>query len=110
MYEERVKKGARLLDRVHAGWAERIEADRLAMESCDRCILGQLYGSYFDGWREAVSTLPHDERLVSSGHGFTLTYEEQSYGTDSTVLRLFAALADTWRAEIRARTVPGSPA
>lgn len=42
-YEERVKRGAALLDKKYPGWADRIELDRLDLGSCTTCVLGQLY-------------------------------------------------------------------
>lgn len=42
-YEERVRRGAALLDEKYPGWADRIELDRLDLGSCTTCVLGQLY-------------------------------------------------------------------
>ncbi len=39
-----VAKGAELLDRIEPGWFRKIDPFRLNMNSCLRCILGQLYG------------------------------------------------------------------
>jgi hypothetical protein len=99
-YAARVRRGAALLDRVRPGWAREIDRDRLAMESCDRCILGQLWGDYMDGFRELVR--PLDSRILFSAadHGFTLPLREQ---TGPWTMNRFAALADAWRDEIRKR-------
>lgn len=41
--EERVSRGAALLDRKVPGWENRIDLDRLDISSTANCILGQLY-------------------------------------------------------------------
>jgi len=45
----RVAQGAAFLDRVRPGWASVIDVDTLAMRTCRRCLLGQLYGDYGTG-------------------------------------------------------------
>ena len=47
----RVARGAALLDRDCPGWAARISSDRLAIQMCSSCVLGQLYGDYCEGKR-----------------------------------------------------------
>lgn len=49
--EERVEKGAALLDEQNPGWYKRINLDTL--DQCDPslCILGQLYGAWYTGNR-----------------------------------------------------------
>lgn len=44
MFEERVAKGAALLDVVNAGWENRINVGTLDLSSCKYCIAGQLVG------------------------------------------------------------------
>ena len=46
-----VNRGARQLDEIEPGWWARITSNRLAMDSCDRCVMGQLYGGYVEGLR-----------------------------------------------------------
>lgn len=41
---DRVAAGAKLLDRVVPGWAERVDFDSLDMSDGMNCILGQLFG------------------------------------------------------------------
>jgi hypothetical protein len=101
----RVEEGARLLDRVDPGWHRRIAVDRLAMESCDRCVLGQLHGDFQEGFREIIATLPDWELYSAAEHGFTLLHREQdtdSEGEDRIIPR-FAALSDLWRRQVLAR-------
>lgn len=49
---ERVKLGAALLDAVRGDdWRSMINLDTLSIKSVKACILGQIYGDYFDGHR-----------------------------------------------------------
>lgn len=47
--DERVQRGAALLDQVRPGWHTRIDITRLNLGSCDRCVLGQEYGDFTHG-------------------------------------------------------------
>ena len=38
-----------LLDKQAPGWAWRIHLGRLKLQSCRRCVLGQLFGTYVEG-------------------------------------------------------------
>lgn len=100
-----VKRGAALLDRIRPGWAEEIALDELAMETCDRCIVGQLYGDYFKGGRD-ISAAVGPEWFIASRHGFTLPVEVQqrALARGRTAKQCFAPLARLWRAEVRSRT------
>ena len=42
----RVRKGAAYLDRAHPGWAQAVDTEVLDLTSNNRCVLGQLEGSY----------------------------------------------------------------
>jgi hypothetical protein len=106
----RVARGAELLDRVRPGWAAKIAVDRLGMESCWRCLLGQLYGHYLDGvialWGRAFvgQPAPGDPPHV---HGFVLVLGDyEAFGGEAYYEVAYAALADRWRAEIRRRLGP----
>jgi hypothetical protein len=48
--KERVERGAKLLDEHRPGWELKIDLQALDLSSCDRCVLGQIYGSYGDGY------------------------------------------------------------
>lgn len=45
----RVHKGIEFLNQKNPGWHQRIDTDKLDINSIHSCILGQLYGSYMDG-------------------------------------------------------------
>lgn len=107
-YASRAAAGARLLDVVAPGWADRIAVDELAMASCDKCILGQIYGDYQSGWKTALGPLSASHLHSAASYGFTLRGSEQDQYLDSlfVVMDRFAALAEAWRAEIRLRLIP----
>jgi hypothetical protein len=108
----RVKRGAAVLDERRPEWAGAVALDRLAMDSCDRCVLGQLYGSYWEGVPALANALPRCFRFSSAEHGFTLFDREQDFRDEAghiDVMDRFAALADLWRAEVRARTTEAPP-
>jgi hypothetical protein len=108
--QQRAARGARILDRVQPGWASKIARSRLAMETCDRCILGQLYDGYESGWWWVVRNLPaRAKRYVASSYGFTLPPAQQTIHTPAdkvVALARFKELADAWRHEINARCAP----
>jgi hypothetical protein len=50
--DERVARGMALLDKRNPGWRTRINLRTLNVETCDNCVLGQVYGDYFLGiWK-----------------------------------------------------------
>ena len=53
MFEAQIAKGVQYLDAdLGMSWPEKINIQRLELNSCYRCLIGQLYGSYycrFDG-------------------------------------------------------------
>jgi len=55
---ETATRGAQLLDKRVPGWAQRINLPALDMNSCNDCVLGQLYGDYGVGVDELGLTQP----------------------------------------------------
>lgn len=47
--EECVMNGVELLDRRFPNWEDLIDPDSLEIDSCDNCIIGQLFGDYTTG-------------------------------------------------------------
>lgn len=63
----RARRGAAWLDKkIGRGWRRKIRRRELAMESCQRCVLGQLYGDYGDGL-EALGGEAADVKLGMDG-------------------------------------------
>ena len=67
MIEERVARGARLLDQVRPGWRTEICIGTLDIGSCTECVLGQLYGTYDDG---VESAFPPESLVGPTACGF----------------------------------------
>lgn len=49
MFKENVEKGVHLLNEKCPGWFEKIDLEKLFMQSCDECVLGQLFGNFIKG-------------------------------------------------------------
>jgi len=77
--QQRVQRGAQLLDATTPGWAKHINLSIFAIGSTCNCVLGQLYGDYIpardqlfpeDGnWKKSVKK--------SGQHGFTVIVSEE---------------------------------
>lgn len=48
----KVNRGAAILDEKRPGWPNEIILKELSIQDGTRCVLGQIYGSYFRGARE----------------------------------------------------------
>lgn len=48
-FSEEIAKGIALLDAKDPGWVNLISVDALTMSDVHNCVLGQLYGDYYDG-------------------------------------------------------------
>jgi hypothetical protein len=94
---ERVSAGARWLDEVEPGWAERIDLDDFRLADGRRCILGQLYGSFCDGLD--THDLEYDEAEM---YGFYLDNLDGKYDHWDEGL-IWIRLEDQWIAEIKSR-------
>jgi hypothetical protein len=106
MYEDRVERGAALLDRARPGWEREVSPDRLAILSCTDCLLGQLYGHSVCGVREVCDALSTPSNLFMFSlwkHGFDLSVGEYFDTAADAQMRYSDALADAWRALIRRR-------
>lgn len=75
--EAYVAAGARLLDEEIPGWFNRIDDTTLGLESCTRCVLGQLFANNY------IYTTPYmagkvylkfegDNVTQAARHGFTI--------------------------------------
>lgn len=104
-YREQVNRGAKALDEINPGWANRISLKTLAMETCDSCVLGQVYGDYEHGCHEAYRSNVWPRGWLASEMGFTLLTELQDLYQDpeDVILERFRELADDWREAIQER-------
>jgi len=102
MAGKRVSAGARWLDEVEPGWAERIDLDDFCLSDGRRCILGQLYGRYSDGLD--THDLEYEEAKM---YGFNLDTLDGKYDQWGEGL-FWIRLEEHWIAEIESR-IPQPP-
>lgn len=97
--EERVAKGAALMDAKVPGWEKRIDANRLDMASCVDCVLGQAFCLPKNDWtifQDAATSLGLDTyRYEDVSHGFNVDQTNGDYK--------YEALRTAWLAEITRR-------
>jgi hypothetical protein len=77
--EERVARGAALLDGKFPQWEGKLDVDALDIKHINSCVLGQLYGGYYTGVRELG--INDSAELAATQHGFwgaVSPYEEQA--------------------------------
>jgi hypothetical protein len=75
---EPVQAGAARLDRIHPGWADKINLEKFEISSGQQCVIGQLYGDYDnDNLQKVFRTrglgpLEKEDRLdeLATEHGF----------------------------------------
>ena len=88
----RARSGARLMDELFPGWAERIDKARLDMANVCDCVRGQVFGDYYNG--------PERGRIGN---------DEVIYGFNAPVITFgstdfyFWRLRLAWLREIKAR-------
>lgn len=49
-YDAAIDKGIALLDERVPTWCTKMQLDHLDLKSPDSCVLGQVYGSFGQGW------------------------------------------------------------
>lgn len=92
-----VSRGAAVLDRVEPLWFRKITRP-LAMETLDRCVLGQVFGGYGSGMDALFSDLLSPAiAAVACTHGFDV----KAIGGE----RPYAELAELWEDEIEIRQI-----
>lgn len=99
--EKRVRRGAKLLDRVRPGWADAIDTFGLNVRFANTCPLGQLYPSYEEARRELRIWLP-------ARYGFHRSFFAMVRGLKAEAAE-FVRLRHAWRAEIRTRRMARRP-
>lgn len=96
----KIKRGVELLNEKSPGWHSKIDLDRLDMADRDDCVLGQLFGDYFDGL-EAIGVRP--DRDVSFGFNFKVPPLPPTMGVkswQSVIERSVDRLNKCWKQEI----------
>jgi tRNA U34 5-methylaminomethyl-2-thiouridine-forming methyltransferase MnmC len=69
--EEKVSKGIAFLDELRPNWRKEVNKDAIIMASCERCILGLLFGHYTMGRKDLGIS---QEKAIDLG--FEITYGE----------------------------------
>lgn len=88
-----VRRGAKMLDRLRPGWEHEIVVERLNMNDAYDCILGQLYGYYWEG-------LANIGLNKGAYHGFDLHWGRCS---ERVYSKRNSQLTALWIAEINQR-------
>jgi len=99
IYRERVQRGAKMLDSVRPGWRDEISLGELNMRYPCYCILGQLWGNYFDAW----TNLPKDDASDEITYGFDVTRYERHSPTAIDIGVAYNTLDTAWREELSSR-------
>lgn len=97
----RARRGARLLDRKIPGWYSKIREQDLKMDSCYRCVLGQIYGFYTRGLETVFGEIHMDREELEPEevrHGFVALDSEMFDRVHN-----YEVLTATWKAEILKR-------
>ena len=95
------KQGAVYMDAVRPAWFREIDLKTLDLAAYNYCILGQCFGSFYDGLQKIVGCVT-GEAAISSEHpfamafGFNVPVARQSDGN-------YERLGLAWKAEIRKR-------
>jgi hypothetical protein len=84
---ERVQAGATLLDEKRPGWWQDVSISNLAMSLGRSCVLGQLFGSFYDGQDDLDLSVEDSVK-----HGFDRSSDLE-----------YTALGNAWKALIRER-------
>jgi hypothetical protein len=95
---ERFLDGVAFLDIHSPGWEHSVYQEKLNITSCRSCVLGQLYGSFYD----AKSNLNLSENDTVR-FGFMLPYLTTVF-TGEEMRAAWKYLEDLWAAEIARRT------
>ena len=91
MFEAEVKRGIAWLDANIPGWLDKIDLERLDLRVCDRCVVGQVLGSYnnlFD------ATAPAWEDRFAMGFNARIPFGNSILWQD---------LTNQWKKQIKAR-------
>jgi len=91
----RVRAGVAYLDRNKPGWHELVIPEALSMASSCNCVLGQVYGNFFD----VQEVLFGDDFVVQTAR---LGFDADAEGTGPSEVQ-FAALKRLWSFVIRQR-------
>lgn len=87
---EEVQKGAALLDEKKPGWKQAINLSTLNLNRPERCVLGQVYGHYYNGREELGLDI-----FGAESYGFDIPIKDIVPG-------IYDSLTETWKSVITA--------
>lgn len=96
--QKEVEAGLALLDAQAPGWEKLVDLERLDITSPVGCMLGQVYGYYFDGLDALKIT-----DLEASSYGFQLTFDDSII--ESGERSPYDRLTETWQTLLRERGI-----
>lgn len=98
MYEERIARGAKMLDTIAPGWEYKINLETLNVAGCSKCVLGQVFGH--NGALTAMAL--HGEECENNG--FRLSNGEFIIALNSIYRSSpYVQLTAEWKLEIERR-------
>ncbi len=83
MYEVEIAKGAEFLDQNAdiEGWRGKINLDKLHMGNIYQCVLGQLFGNYWDVIHQYDISSANSQAMGFMADTFSDDYAENGYDT-----------------------------
>lgn len=105
LIRERVERGIAYLDRMTPGWDQRIDLEMLDMNSCTRCVLGQLYGDYEHGLTKIGLRAPYAAWMEAESTKAAVNY---GFFTRRGISR-WDRLTELWRELLQARRSSATP-
>lgn len=97
-YPTSICEAALLLDRVKPGWENRIDKNRINMSGGSFCILGQLYGGYYNGTIELFG-FKYGSSGGKTGDSIFGTQTDEKYWIKEIDKRLALKQDFTWAVE-----------
>jgi hypothetical protein len=98
----RVAKGSTLLSRLNPWWFHQVDPDRLDLDSCSHCVLGQLFGEYDRGIQALFRDVEDRDQYADHGphveHGFFVENWDTDYEERQSLTEY---LAMVWILRIR---------
>lgn len=104
--KSRVARGAKFLDKIEPGWYNKIDVSKFDIEDGCDCILGQVYGDFWNAVERVFKAYKSDRKAAIS-HGFL---QDDIYLNGNTVVydtSTVPLLEEFWILEINNRKTVG---
>ena len=101
---DRVRRGAKWLDRAAGGWTSLVEVATLDMSDPGQCVLAQVFGRVGDAYLRGLTRLSldappgADPYRLAWEHGFEVASPDQDLAPLA-----YDVLTQAWKAEIESR-------